>query len=135
MRGVLSLRFDELSVRSWRCGKDSVWSINILVLFNVLEWWEGYVFLLKGVMPMRSAQPGVLNKRRIHRPVNNVTQPQHTSFGVARGKGCRGGETAFGNYECFPSPAVSLTLPKRKNIFQKKIFRKKNPKDISLQSQ
>ena len=73
MRGVLSLRFDELSVRSWRCGKDSVWSINVLVLLNVLEWWEGYVFLLKGVMPMRSAQPGVLNKRRIHRPVSNVT--------------------------------------------------------------
>ena len=73
MRGVLSLRFDELSVRSWRCGKNSVWSINILVLLNVLEWGEGYVFLLKGVMPMGSAQPGVLNKRRIHHPVNKVT--------------------------------------------------------------
>ena len=83
----------------------------------------------------KSAQPIAINKRRIHRPVNNVTQPQHTSFGVARGKGCRGGETAFRNYECFPSLAVSLTLPKRKNIFQKKFSEKKNPKDISLQSQ
>ena len=44
-------------------------------------------------------------------------------------------ETAFRNYECFPSLAVSLTLPKRKNIFQKKFSEKKNPKDISLQSQ
>ena len=76
----------------------------------------------------KSAQPIALNKRRIHRPVNNVTQPQHTSFGVARGKGCRGGETAFRNYVCFPSPAVFLTFPKRK-----KHFSKKNPKDISLQ--
>lgn len=47
--------------------------VNISVLYNELEWWEGYVFLLKGVMPMRSAQPGVLNKSRIHHPVNNVT--------------------------------------------------------------
>lgn len=47
--------------------------VNISVLYNEVELWEGYVFLLKGVMPMRSAQPGVLNKRRIHHPVNNVT--------------------------------------------------------------
>ena len=47
--------------------------VNISVLYNELEVWEGYVFLLKGVMPMRSAQPGVLNKRRIHRPVSSVT--------------------------------------------------------------
>ena len=64
----ISVLLNELEV--W---EGCVWSINILVLLNVLECWEGYVFLLKGVMPMRSAQPGVLNKRRIHRPVSNVT--------------------------------------------------------------
>ena len=48
------------------------------------------------------------------------------------GRGCRGGETAFRNYECFPSPAVSLTLPKRKNIFQKKNFQKKRILKTSL---
>ena len=53
--------------------EECVWSINILVLHNELEWWEGYAFLLKGVVDMRSAQPGVLNKRRIPHPVSNVT--------------------------------------------------------------
>jgi len=45
MRGVLSLRFDELSVRSWRCGKDMLLVekliVNISVLYNELEVWEG----------------------------------------------------------------------------------------------
>ena len=82
--------------------------------------YEGKAHRVSEARPHTSAQPSHSQYRSIQTPLSIFPRPHSAAQRRGQRGGARGGETAFRNYECFPSSQIS-TASKAEPFSSKKI--------------
>ena len=89
-------------------------------LFGIRQFARGKAHRVSKARPHTSAQPSHSQYRSIQTPLSIFPRPHSAAQRRGQRGGARGGETAFRNYECFPSSQIS-TASKAKPFSSKKI--------------